>query len=107
MLCPAPERARGHESDHLSQSQTVHRAARRLKGLRAVLISVLSCQFSVKAASQLLSFEQGAPYLRAPDGDWGLLPRERCGVTQIDAALDRLAQAAPIIKKTMLEAAIH
>lgn len=38
MLCPAPEGARGHESDHLSQSQTVHRAARRLKSLRAVLI---------------------------------------------------------------------
>src|ERR1022692_423379 len=47
MLCPAPERARGHESDHLSQSQTVHRAARRLKSLRAVLFSVLSSRFSV------------------------------------------------------------
>jgi uncharacterized tellurite resistance protein B-like protein len=28
-------------------------------------------------------------------------------VTQIDASLDRLAQAAPIIKKNLLEACIH
>jgi uncharacterized tellurite resistance protein B-like protein len=36
-----------------------------------------------------------------------LLPREQCGVTQIDEALDRLAQAVPIIKKNLLEACIH
>jgi uncharacterized tellurite resistance protein B-like protein len=46
--------------------------------------------------------------LRAPDdGELNLLPREQCGVSQIDAALDRLAQAAPIIKKNLLEACIH
>ena len=28
-------------------------------------------------------------------------------MTQIDAALDRLAQATPIIKKNLLEACIH
>ena len=33
-----------------------------------------------------------------------LLPREKCGVGQIDAALNRLALAVPIIKKNLLEA---
>jgi hypothetical protein len=36
-----------------------------------------------------------------------LLPREQCGVNQIDAALNRLAQAVPIIKKNLIEACIH
>jgi hypothetical protein len=46
--------------------------------------------------------------LRAPDdGELNLLPREQCGVNQIDAALNRLAQAAPLIKKNLIEACIH
>jgi uncharacterized tellurite resistance protein B-like protein len=39
--------------------------------------------------------------------DYGLLPREQCGVEQIDAALNRLALAVPVIKKNLLEACIH
>jgi uncharacterized tellurite resistance protein B-like protein len=48
------------------------------------------------------------PYLRAPDEtDLVLLPREKYGVAEIDAALNRLMQAVPIIKKNLLEACIH
>src|ERR1039457_2927623 len=73
----------------------------------AVVLSALANVGNSDATEIQKAFEQGAPYLRAPDGDWGLLPREQCGVTQIDAALNRLAQAAPIIKKNLLEACIH
>jgi hypothetical protein len=73
----------------------------------AVVLSALANAGSSDAAEVQKAFEQGAPYLRAPDGDWGLLPREQCGVTEIDPALNRLAQAVPIIKKNLLEACIH
>jgi len=74
----------------------------------AVLISALAYVGSGDAAAVQKAFEQGAPYLRAPANvDYTLLPREQCGVTQIDAALNRLAQAVPIIKKNLLEACIH
>ena len=73
----------------------------------AVVLSALANVGNSDATEIRKAFEQGAPYLRAPDGDWGLLPREQCGVTQIDAALDRLAQAVPIIKKNLIEACIH
>ena len=73
----------------------------------AVVLSALANVGNSDAAEVQKAFEQGAPYLRAPDGDWGLLPREQCGVNQIDASLNRLAQAVPIIKKNLLEACIH
>jgi Zn-dependent protease with chaperone function len=73
----------------------------------AVVLSALANVGNSAAAEVQKAFEQGAPYLRAPDGDWGLLPREQCGVTQIDTALNRLAQAVPIIKKNLLEACVH
>jgi hypothetical protein len=41
------------------------------------------------------------------DSELLLQPRERCGVDQISAALDRLALAVPIIKKNLLEACAH
>ena len=54
------------------------------------------------------AFETGAPYLRAPDdADLNLLPKENCGVNEIDAALNRLAQAVPSIKKNLIEACVH
>jgi hypothetical protein len=53
------------------------------------------------------AFWKGAPYLRAPEGEAALLPREQCGLTQIDAALDRLALAVPQIKKNLIEAAVQ
>jgi Zn-dependent protease with chaperone function len=73
-----------------------------------VLISALANVSSADAGEIQKAFEAGAPYLRAPDdGGLNLSPRDQCGVDQIDAALNRLAQAAPQIKKNLLEACIH
>jgi Zn-dependent protease with chaperone function len=74
----------------------------------AVVLSALANVGSDNAAEISKAFETGAPYLRAPDdADLNLLPKENCGVDQIDAALNRLAQAVPIIKKNLIEACVH
>lgn len=53
------------------------------------------------------AFDAGVPYLRSPNGEVALLPRAQCGLAQIDTALNRLAQAAPQIKKNLLDACVH
>jgi Zn-dependent protease with chaperone function len=74
----------------------------------AVVLSALANVGSDDAAEIQKAFETGAPYLRAPDdADLNLLPKENCGVNEIDAALNRLAQAVPIIKKNLIEACVH
>jgi Zn-dependent protease with chaperone function/uncharacterized tellurite resistance protein B-like protein len=73
----------------------------------AVLLSALANVGSSDAAGIQKAFDTGAPYLHAPDDGLQLLPREQCGVEQIDATLNRMAQAAPLIKKNLLEACIH
>ena len=74
----------------------------------AVLLSALANVSSNDAGEIKRAFEVGAPHLRAPDdGELALLPREQCGVDQIDTALNRMAQASPLIKKNLLEACIH
>jgi Zn-dependent protease with chaperone function len=74
----------------------------------AVILSALANVSSDDAAEIEKAFETGAPYLRAPDdADLNLLPKENCGVNKIDAALNRLAQAVPIIKKNLIEACVH
>lgn len=74
----------------------------------AVLLSALANVGSIDAAEIQKAFATGMPYLRAPDETrLVLLPREQCGVKEIDPALNRLAQAAPLIKKNLLEACIH
>lgn len=73
-----------------------------------VLLSALANVGSDDAAEIQKAFEAGAPYLRAPDdSDLDLLPKENCGVKEIDAALNRLALAAPQIKKNLIEACAH
>ncbi len=74
----------------------------------AVLLSALAYAGSNDAAAIQKAFDTGAPYLRAPDtGGLQLLPGEQCGVQPIDAALTRLAQSSPLIKKNLLEACVH
>jgi Zn-dependent protease with chaperone function len=74
----------------------------------AVILSALANVSSDDVAEIEKAFETGAPYLRAPDdADLNLLLKENCGVNEIDAALNRLAQAAPIIKKNLIEACVH
>jgi hypothetical protein len=51
------------------------------------------------------AFDTGAPFVRASANlPLDLLPREQCSVEVVDDALNRLALAAPIIKKNLLEA---
>jgi Zn-dependent protease with chaperone function len=74
----------------------------------AVVLSALANIGSSDATEIEKAFETGAPYLRAPDNiELGLLPREQCGVDQIDAALNRLALAVPTIKKNLIEACVY
>jgi len=74
----------------------------------AVVLSTLANVGTDDDAEISKAFETGAPYLRAPDdADLNLLPKENCGVTQIDDALNRLVQAVPIIKRNLIEACVH
>ena len=71
-----------------------------------MVLSALANVGSSDAAEIQKAFAAGAPFLRAPAGvPLELLPREKCGVDQIDAALNRLALAVPIIRKNLIEAA--
>jgi Zn-dependent protease with chaperone function len=74
----------------------------------AILLSAMANAGSGDSGAIQKAFENGAPYLRATD-DSGLqlLSREQCGLDQIDATLNRLAQASPLIKKNLLDACIH
>ncbi len=71
----------------------------------AVILSALAWAGSDQDGEVQKAFDTGVPFLRAPlNVQPALLPREHCGVQTIDAALDRLALAVPIIKKNLLEA---
>jgi Zn-dependent protease with chaperone function len=74
----------------------------------ALLLSALANLSSNDPAEIQKAFDTGAPYLRSPD-DTGLqlVPRAQCGLGQVDAALNRLLQAAPNIKKNLLDACLH
>jgi Zn-dependent protease with chaperone function len=73
----------------------------------AVLLSALANVSSADPAAVARAFASGAPYLRAGDVEVELLPLEQCGLEAIRAALDRLAQAAPQIKRNVLEACVR
>ena len=74
----------------------------------ALLLSALANLGSSDSAAIQKAFDTGAPFLRSPD-DTGLqlAAREQCGLDQVDAALNRLLQAAPNIKKNLLDACLH
>jgi Zn-dependent protease with chaperone function/uncharacterized tellurite resistance protein B-like protein len=70
-----------------------------------VVLSALANVSSQDAGEIQKAFVSGAPFLRAPvDVPLELQARENCGVEQLDAALNRLALAVPIIKKNLIEA---
>lgn len=74
----------------------------------ALLISALANLSSNDPAEIQKAFDAGAPFLRSPDDtELQLSPREQCGLDKIDAALNRLAQAVPNIKKNLLDACVH
>ena len=72
----------------------------------AVVLSALANVGSTDAGEIQKAFAAGAPWLRAPaDVPLELLSRDNCGIEPLDAALNRLTLAVPIIKKNLLEAA--
>jgi Zn-dependent protease with chaperone function len=74
----------------------------------AVILSALAHLGESDPAAAARAFEAGAPHLRAPaEVDCRMLPREQCGVDQVDAALGRLALAVPTIKKNLLESCAY
>jgi Zn-dependent protease with chaperone function len=74
----------------------------------ALVLSALAHVGNSEPEAAAKAFETGAPHLRAPaEVDYGLVPREQCGVDAIDAALGRLALAVPTIKKNVLEACVY
>jgi Zn-dependent protease with chaperone function len=71
----------------------------------AVILSALAHVGSSDAGEIQKAFAAGAPFLHAPaDVPLTLLPADQCGVEPLDAALNRLLQAVPVIKKNLLEA---
>jgi Zn-dependent protease with chaperone function len=73
----------------------------------AVLLSALANVSSAEDGEVAKAFQAGAPYLRAGDVMVSLLPRDRCGLAQVDAALNHFALAVPQIKKNLLEACVR
>jgi len=70
-----------------------------------VILSALARVGSGDETAIQRAFSVGLPFLRASaTAGLELLPLEQCGVNQLDAALNRLVQAAPIIKKHLIEA---
>ena len=74
----------------------------------AVVLSALANVGGEDEAEVAKAFMTGAPYLPAPENSGlALLPIGQCGIDQVDAALNRLALAAPIIKKNLIEACVQ
>ncbi|HUC85785.1 MAG TPA: M48 family metallopeptidase [Candidatus Acidoferrales bacterium] len=74
----------------------------------AVILSALANVGSEDPVAVGKAFDAGVPFLHAPQGsDLALLPVAQCGIEQLDAALNRLALAVPIIKKSVLQASAN
>lgn len=74
----------------------------------AVVLSALANTGSSNAADRKKAFQAGASHLRGNATDE--LPfrsHHESGLTQLDTALDRVALAAPKLKKVLLEACVH
>jgi hypothetical protein len=68
------------------------------------LLSVLAHVGQEDSAQAEAAFLLGWRALRAPDAAPRMLALAECSLEQLDAALDRLAQAAPLIKKNLVSA---
>jgi Zn-dependent protease with chaperone function len=74
----------------------------------AVILSALANVGSDDPAAIQKAFAAGVPYLRSPDvSELQFLSRENCRVDKIDAALNRLVQSLPAIKRNLIEACAH
>ncbi len=72
-----------------------------------ILLSAMARVSSADEAEVGKAFAAGMAYARTNEAALNLLPQERCGLRQIDAALNRLALAVPQIKKNILEACVR
>jgi Zn-dependent protease with chaperone function len=72
-----------------------------------VLLSALAHTGQTDLSDINRAFQAGAPHLRLAEVPLTLLTWEQCDLDEINRALDRLAQAAPQIKKNALEACVQ
>jgi hypothetical protein len=73
----------------------------------SVVLSALANVSTRNAGEIEKAFRTGAPHLGAKADGLQLLSRAECGLEQLDTALDRLALAAPRIKKNLIEACVQ
>jgi len=72
-----------------------------------VVLSALANVSSSKISEVERAFRTGAPHLGTKTDGLQLLSREQAGLEQLGIALDRLALAAPQIKKNLIEACVQ
>jgi Zn-dependent protease with chaperone function len=72
-----------------------------------VLLSILAQVGRNDRAGQEMAFRQGAVTLGIEDAEASLLSFSECSLEQVDAALNKLASAAPAIKRGVLVACAH
>ncbi len=72
-----------------------------------LLLSALAHTGQTDPAEIAKAFQSGIPYIRAAGLPMTLLPREECGLNEINDCLDRLGLAVPQIKKNLLEACVR
>ncbi len=73
----------------------------------SVVLSALANASSSKADEVEKAFRAGAPHLGTKADGLRFLPPTESGLKQLDTALDRLALAAPKIKKHLIEASVQ
>ena len=101
---------RRHLASHSGDSRPASIQYRTLKPLMrdcSVVLSALATAGSANSGEVNKAFRTGVPHLQAKSDGPQLLPREECGLKQLDSALDRLALAAPQIKKNVIEACVQ
>ena len=101
------DRRKSRDHPRSAGPRTLDHALKPLVQDCGIVLSAVASVSSSEAGEVELAFSTGAPYLRAEAGVVQLLPREECGLAQLDSALDRLALAAPQIKKRLIEACVH
>ena len=72
-----------------------------------LLLSALAHTGQTDPSEIAKAFQSGIPYIRATGVPLTLLPREDCGLNEINDCLDRLGLAVPQIKKNLLEACVR
>ena len=72
----------------------------------SIILSALANVSSSKVEEVERAFQTGAPHLGTKADGLQLLTRKESGLEQLDTALDRLALAAPQIKKRLIEASV-